>query len=154
MLALSEEGYTQREIAARVGCSQGSVSDILKKQRLTGSVNDAQIPGRRRKTSEREDQIIVRKSKSNHFKTAQEIKVEMQNKHAVSVSLSTTKRRLREVGLKGYKPRENHALLLAIRNYAYNLLKHTKIGQKSSGPKWFSAMNQSSAFTGVTGEFM
>ena len=106
MLALSEEGYTQREIAARVGCSQGSVSDILKKQRLTGSVKDAQIPGRRRKTSEREDQIIVRKSKSNHFKTAQEIKVEMQNKHAVSVSLSTTKRRLREAGLKGCKPKK------------------------------------------------
>ena len=91
LLALSEEGYTQREIAARVGCSGGSVSDMLKKQRLTGSVNDAQIPGRRRKTSEREDRIIVRKSKSNRFKTAPEIKVEMQNEHALSVSVSTTK---------------------------------------------------------------
>ena len=36
MLALSEEGDSQREIAVRaVGCSQRSVSDILKKQRLT-----------------------------------------------------------------------------------------------------------------------
>ena len=121
-----------------------------KKQRLTGSVNDAQIPGRRRKTSEREDRIIVRKSKSNRFETAPEIKVEMQNE-CLSVY---HKRRLREAGLKGYKPRKKHALLLAIRRYAYNLLKHTKIGQKSSGPKWFSAMNQGSAFTGVTGEFM
>ena len=31
VLALSEEGYTQREIAARVGCTQSSVSEILKK---------------------------------------------------------------------------------------------------------------------------
>ena len=107
LLALSQEGYTQREIAARVGCSEGSVSDILKKQRLTGSVNDAQIPGRRRKTSEREDRIIVRKSKSNHFKTAQEIKVEMQNEHALSVSVSTTKEGLGRLVLKGTSPEKN-----------------------------------------------
>ena len=31
VLALSEEGYLQREVARRVGCSQKSVSDILKK---------------------------------------------------------------------------------------------------------------------------
>ena len=31
VLALSEEGYTQREIAARVGCTQSSVSEIVKK---------------------------------------------------------------------------------------------------------------------------
>ena len=36
VLALSEESYSQREIAVRaVGCSQRSVSDILKKQRPT-----------------------------------------------------------------------------------------------------------------------
>ena len=107
LLALSQEGYTQREIAARVGCSEGSVSDMLKKQRLTGSVNDAQIPGRRRKTSEREDRIIVRKSKSNRFKTALEIKVEMQNEHALSVSVSTTKEGLGRLVLKGTSPEKN-----------------------------------------------
>ena len=36
VLALLEESYSQREIAVRaVGCSQRSVSDILKKERLT-----------------------------------------------------------------------------------------------------------------------
>ena len=44
VLALSEEGYTQREIAARVDCTQSSVSEILKKKILTGSVKDAKIP--------------------------------------------------------------------------------------------------------------
>ena len=90
-----------------MGCSEGSVSDMLKKQRLTGSVNDAQIPGRRRKTSEREDRIIVRKSKSNRFKTALEIKVEMQNEHALSVSVSTTKEGLGRLVLKGTSPEKN-----------------------------------------------
>ena len=36
VVVLSEEGYSQREIAARVGCSQKSVTEILRKQRLTG----------------------------------------------------------------------------------------------------------------------
>ena len=31
VLALSEEGYSQEEVAHRVGCSQRSGSDILKK---------------------------------------------------------------------------------------------------------------------------
>ena len=36
VLALSKEGYSHREIAVRaVGSSQRSLSDILKKQRLT-----------------------------------------------------------------------------------------------------------------------
>ena len=70
VLALSEEGYSQREIAHLVGCSQRSVSDILKKQRLTGCVRDRKILGRKRKTTSKEDRIIVRKSKADRFKSA------------------------------------------------------------------------------------
>ena len=110
VLALSEEGYTQREIAARAGCTQSSVSEILKKKRLTGSVKDAKIPGRKRKTSTREDRVVVRKSKSNRFKMAPQIKAEMQIEHGVNISVSTTRRRLREAGLKDCKPRKKPRL--------------------------------------------
>ena len=48
MLALSEEGYTQREIAASMGCTE-SVSVILKKNRFIGSVKDAKMPGQKKK---------------------------------------------------------------------------------------------------------
>ena len=65
VVALSEEGYSQRQIAARVGCSQKNVSRILKKLRETGSVQDKKISGRLRVTTRREDSIIVRKSLSN-----------------------------------------------------------------------------------------
>ena len=44
-----------------MGCSQ-SVSNILKKTRLTGSVRDLKIPGQKRKTTKREDRIMVRKA--------------------------------------------------------------------------------------------
>ena len=40
VLALSEEGYSQRRIAARIGCSRKSISEILKMHRITGSVKD------------------------------------------------------------------------------------------------------------------
>ena len=52
-MVLSDEGYSQREIAAWFDCSQKSVSEIVKKQRLTGSVRDLKISGRMRKEEER-----------------------------------------------------------------------------------------------------
>jgi ribosomal protein L18 len=48
----------------------------------------------------------VQKSKVDRFKTASEIKAEMQNEHAVHISVSTTRRRPREAGLNGRKPRK------------------------------------------------
>ena len=66
--------------------------------------------GRKRKTSKREDSVVVRKSKSNRFKTAPQIKAEMQIEHGVNISVSITRRRLREAGLKGCKPRKKPRL--------------------------------------------
>ncbi|CAB4036684.1 Transposable element Tc1 transposase, partial [Paramuricea clavata] len=106
VLVLSREGYTQRQIAGKVGCSQRSVSDILKKKQLTGSVKDIKILGKKRKTTRYN--ILVRKSKVDRFKTASEIKAEMQNEHAVHMSVSTTRRRPRDAGRNGRKPRKNH----------------------------------------------
>ena len=82
-----------------MGCTQSSVSEILKKKRLTGSVKYAKMPGRKRKTSEREDWFMVRKSKSNCYKTAPQIKAEMLIELGVNITVSTTQRRLREAGL-------------------------------------------------------
>ena len=110
VLALSEEGYSQRAVARRVGCSQRSVSDILRKQRLTGCVRDHVIIGRKRKTTIKEDRLIVRKSKADRFKTATEIKAEMQVEHGVRISSSTIRRRLREAGLNGCKTRKKPRL--------------------------------------------
>ena len=81
-----------------------------KKQRLKGSVKDTIIPGRKRKTSEKEDRVIVRKSKSNRLKTAPQIKAEMQIEHGLRISVSTMQRRLREAVLRGHKSRKKPRL--------------------------------------------
>ena len=113
VLELSEEGYSQRVIAVCVGCSQRRVCEILeKKKKLTGSVKDLKIPGRKRKTTRSEDRTMVGKSMSDRYKTAPEIKAKIQIEHGVNVSTSTTRRRLREAGHIGRKPGKKPRLTL------------------------------------------
>ena len=107
---LAEEGYSQRAIASRFGCSQRSICEILKKHKETGEVKDHTIPGRPRKTTTREDRVIVRISMGNRFKTAPQIRSEVNSNHNLIVSTSTMQRRLREVGLHGRKARKKPRL--------------------------------------------
>ena len=97
IVALDQEGYSQRQIADRVECCQKSVSLILKKEKTNGSLADRPIPGRARKTTRREDSLLVRKSKADRFKTAPQIRNEIRREHGIDISISTTQRRLREV---------------------------------------------------------
>ena len=83
---------------------QRNVSNILKKQRLTGSVKDLKIPERKRKTTKSEDWFMLKKCKSDCYKTATENKAEMQIEHSGSVSISAARRRLREAGPNSLRP--------------------------------------------------
>ena len=78
------------------------------------------------KTSEREDRLMVRKSKSIHYRTAPQVKAEMPIEHGVNISFSFTQRRLSGWS-KGLQSPE--------RSLDYSLHKHTKIGQPNSGLK-------------------
>ena len=74
VLALSEEGYSQREVARRVGCCQRSVSDILKKERLTGGVRDRKITGRKRKTTTKRTDLSSGKVKQIDLRRQRRLK--------------------------------------------------------------------------------
>ena len=67
------ESYSLRETADQVGCSQ-SVSNILRKPRLTGRVKDLKIPGQKKKTTKKEDRIMVRKACPIALRLHQKIK--------------------------------------------------------------------------------
>ena len=54
-------------------------------QMVYGHVEDVKIPGRKRKTSQRQDRIVVRKSKADRFKTAPQIKAETQIDYGVDI---------------------------------------------------------------------
>ena len=73
IIALHQEGLNQRDISQRVRCSQTS-DHYIKKERECGSVRDKNIPGRKRKTTSREDRALVRSSLSNRRNTAPALK--------------------------------------------------------------------------------
>ena len=64
----------QKTIAAECGVSTQAVSRILKQYRSTGSASIAARTGRPRKTTSRDDQMILREVKRNPFITSAEIK--------------------------------------------------------------------------------
>ena len=65
IFALRTQGMSQKGIAARVGCSQSTVSRILKKD-FPAPVNNG---GRPKKTSPQDDRALKRIVHSNRFKS-------------------------------------------------------------------------------------
>ena len=115
VVALRDMGLSCREVAARVGCSVGAVSEIMKKYQETGTVVDKPISGRKRVTTQRQDRIMTRISLADRRKTALQISACLKEHHNFAVSVSTVQRRLREVGLKAYRARKKPRLTLTHR---------------------------------------
>lgn len=112
VIALSQyTSKTQRQIAEACGISLGSVNNIIKLNRESGSVlpQRAEKCGRKRKTTKKEDMLLIRNSKINPTKTSDDLQKEL----AVSgtqVHASTVRRRLLEVGRKARKPIKKTAI--------------------------------------------
>ncbi len=101
VVTLSEEGYSQRAIAARLKVSLCAVQNILTKKEETGSVRDKPRSGRPKQTSSREDRLLVRLSLNNRRASSKQLKRELQDASGCSVSTGTVRRRLLHAGLKG-----------------------------------------------------
>ena len=69
IFALRTQGMSQKGIAARVGCSQSTVSHNLKKD-FPAPVNNG---GRPKKTSPQDDRALKRIAHSNRFKSTTSI---------------------------------------------------------------------------------
>lgn len=99
-----EKGKSQRQVAAQFGVSKSGVAGVLKRYKERNAIFNSKIPGRPRKTSEKQDRIITRLSKEDPRKSASEIRAEILEKYQISCSVSTVKRRLRTHGLFGRRP--------------------------------------------------
>lgn len=112
----------------------------------TGANKDRIRSGRPRKTSRRNDNRILPISKSARFKTASDIQAEINNCLDAPISLSTTKRRLREKGLlRGVAVKKP---LLRPQNKMKQLTspKNTLIGQLKTGKRFYGVTSQSSNY--------
>ncbi|KAK7864830.1 hypothetical protein R5R35_012488 [Gryllus longicercus] len=70
VLKLHNEGKTSREISSTLAIGKSTVNDILKKFKITGTVEAKRNPGRPRKTTQRVDKVIKRKAVSEVKKNA------------------------------------------------------------------------------------
>ena len=75
----------------------------------------------------------MRKSTADQFKTAAEIKAEMQVEHGVGISSSTTRRMLREAGLKGCSSRQKPRLT---KHHKEAHLEFATLNKNWTAPLW------------------
>ncbi|GFU81870.1 hypothetical protein TNCV_2536791 [Trichonephila clavipes] len=102
---LKEEGYSMRQIAAKVQCGLSTVPRTLKRFSETNFIADKGRSGRSRKTSLREDRLLLSNRKLNYSQILKQWTLTSN----VSVCPRTVRGRLLGIGLRGCKARaRNH----------------------------------------------
>ncbi|GFV77299.1 transposable element Tcb1 transposase [Trichonephila clavipes] len=101
IIHLKEEGYSMHQIAAKVPCGLSTVVRTLKRFSETNFIADRGQSGRPRKTSLREDRLLLSNRKLN---SSQILKQWILTSN-VSVCPRTVRGRLLEIGLRGCKAR-------------------------------------------------
>ena len=101
IIALSNKGFSQRKIAAKIKLSKGAVQQTLERFRDTGSYSTKRRSGRPRATTLKEDQYIKTAPLCDRTATAGNIQSIVNESREKSISRSTEKRTLVEHGLNG-----------------------------------------------------
>lgn len=110
--ALLDAGnMTYREIAAQMGVSRGSITNIKRRfqNKVTGSSRIGKC-GRKRKTSQATDRLMVRSIRHEPLLTAAQVNVRV----GANVSTRTVRRRLNEHGCRSVRPRKVQKLTAAM----------------------------------------
>lgn len=102
---LHQEGWTQKRIAERIGCSQNAVSLAIRRHQQTGSHQNRPKSGRPRVSCARDDRILIRDSMSNRRSTVPQLRVRWKQ-HGVNASDTTVRRRLSVNGIHARIPRK------------------------------------------------
>ncbi|GFW03229.1 hypothetical protein TNCV_463431 [Trichonephila clavipes] len=100
-----KEGYSMRQIAAKVPCGLSTVVRTLKRFSETNFIVDRGRSGRPRKTSLSEDRLLHRILLSNRKLNSSQILKQWTLTSNVSVCPRTGRGRLLEIGLRGCKAR-------------------------------------------------
>lgn len=101
---LHKDGHSNGEIAGRIGRSVSVVQRIVAQYKSTGAIISPPKTGRPRKTSVKQDRLMVRLSRKDRFKSAAEISRELNASYDCDVSRRTVSRRLGSAGLAARIP--------------------------------------------------
>ena len=94
-MALRMVGFTLREIGKQMGRSPETIREVITRYEENGSINRIPGSGRFRKTTPKEDNLIVRQVKKNRRINARQIKEAL----AVKMHENTIRKRIREIGM-------------------------------------------------------
>ena len=97
-------GMSQAAIARHFRCSRRTISRLIQRHRVSGSVADRRRSGRPRVTSQRQDRHIRVVHLRDRFRTAVQTARETPGTLSNRVSANTVRRRLREAGLRARRP--------------------------------------------------
>ncbi|GFS49712.1 transposable element Tc1 transposase [Trichonephila clavipes] len=106
IIHLKEEGYSMRQIAAKVPCGLSTVVKTLKRFSETNFIVDRGRSGRPRKTSLREDRLLLSNRKLNYSQILKQWTLTSN----VSVCPRTVRGRLLEIEVRGCKARPKSLL--------------------------------------------
>ena len=112
IIALKEHaGLSIRQISQEMKVAKSTVGDILKRKQDTGESSTLRQGrcGRKRKTTPRDDTVIIRESIKNPKKTSADLQRDLSTS-GVNISSSTVRRRLLEVGRFARKPLKKQLL--------------------------------------------
>uniref|UniRef100_A0A8C6XBH6 Tc1-like transposase DDE domain-containing protein n=1 Tax=Naja naja TaxID=35670 RepID=A0A8C6XBH6_NAJNA len=101
IIVLHEEGYSCTEIAKRVKCHSTTVSRVVEKYQITGSVDDRLRSGRPRKSTKHKDQALQCISMADRKLTSPQITRIWGETCDVKVGTTTVCCKLLAIGLKG-----------------------------------------------------
>lgn len=93
IIALRQEGHTFRYIGQKIGASKSAVHRMWSRYCAERTMNRRSVSGRPRKTTVREDNLIIREIKKDRFVTVPEIKERLP---LLQVSLTTIRCRVHE----------------------------------------------------------
>ena len=99
-----EAGETQEVVAARMGCSQPVISNLVNRHEETGTVEDRPRSGRPRVTTPNQDHYIVLQHLRDRFRPASRTASETIGLHNNPITPPTVRSRLDEEGLHCHRP--------------------------------------------------
>ena len=98
---LKNQGKSYRQIQKETGIPFTTVSLIVKKHNLIGTVVSVAGRGRKRKTTSAIDRNIIINVKTNRFISAAKLALKVQIDYNITVTPQTIRNRIREQGYKG-----------------------------------------------------
>lgn len=98
------QGLSQLEIANALNIAPSVVCRALQRYREFGTAQRRHGGGNFRRTTEREDRLVRMNARRNPFLTARQLQNRLFESSGTQVSDQTIRNRLREVGLRSYRP--------------------------------------------------